>query len=192
MTRHLGASIRWLLCATVLFGVLYPCAIWVMAHVFFWDKAEGSKVIIQGRAVGLRYVGQPFSSPKYFFSRPSEATLEPVLISGASNLSWSSQVLRERVENRARALPPACWDAGPEEMIMASASGLDPEISVRAALCQVGRIAKARNISADEVRALVFKSEEKTVLGLFPRRVNVLKLNCCLDALYAVPASPIE
>ena len=182
MIRHLAASIRWLLCSTVLFGVLYPFAIWVVAHVFFWDKAEGSRLVVQGRVVGLRYVGQSFFSPKYFFSRPSEAPLGPVLISGSSNLSWSSPLLREKVQNRAQALPSACWQVGSDDMIMASASGLDPEISVRSALCQVGRVAKARNISEDEVRALVFKSEEKTLLGLFPRRVNVVRLNCRLDA----------
>lgn len=192
MIRHLAASIRWLLCATVLFGVLYPLAIWVVAHVFFWDKAEGGRVVIQGRVVGLRSVGQSFSSPKYFFSRPSEAPLGSVLISGSSNLPWSSPLLRQKVQNRAQTLPSACWQVGSDDMIMASASGLDPEISVRSALCQVGRVAKARNISEDEVRALVFKTEEKTLLGLFPRRVNVLKLNCRLDALSALSSSQKE
>jgi K+-transporting ATPase ATPase C chain len=182
--RHLGASIRWLLCATVLFGILYPFAIWVTAHLFFRDRAEGSTIGALGRTVGLLHVGQTFSSPKYFFSRPSDAPQGPVLISGGSNLSWSSPLLRQRVQNRARAFPTLDWAVGPDEMIMASASGLDPEISVRAALCQVGRIAKARNISEDEIRALVFQEEQETVLGLFPRRVNVLQLNCLLDALY--------
>ena len=184
MTRHLGASIRWLLCATVLFGIVYPFVVWVAAHLFFHDRAEGSLVICQDRPVGLRYVGQTFSSPKYFFSRPSDAPVGPVLISGGSNLSWSSPLLQEKVQIRARTLPFPCWEVCPEEMIMASASGLDPEISVRAALCQVERIAKARNISEDEVRTLVFREEEETFLGLFPRRVNVLRLNCLLDVAH--------
>ena len=169
----MGASFRWLLCATVLFGVLYPFVIWAAAHLFFWDQAEGSRVVVSGRVVGLRYVGQTFSSQKYFFSRPSEALLEPILVSRASNLSWSSPFLREKLRIR-----------GPceaDDMIMASASGLDPEISVRAAFCQVERIAKARNISEDELLSLISKEEEPTLLGLFPRRVNVLRLNCLLD-----------
>ena len=180
LRRYLGASVRWLLCATILFGVCYPLTVWVAAHLLFPDRAEGSTVVVQGRVIGLRYVGQPFSSPKYFFSRPSDAPQGPVLISGGSNLSWSSPLLRTKVESRARAFPNMMYE--PEDMLMASASGLDPEISVRAALCQVERIAKARNISEDTVRALVFSEEEPTLLGLFPRRVNVLRLNCLLDA----------
>ena len=164
LKRYVGASVRWLLCATVLFGLIYPLLIWAAAHLFFLDQAEGSRILVGGRVVGLRYVGQPFSSKKYFFSRPSEAVQGPVLISKASN----RPVLREP-------------SLGTDDMIMASASGLDPEISVRAALLQVERIAKARAISEDDLRALIFKEEEPTLLGLFPRRVNVLRLNCILD-----------
>ena len=172
MRRYFGASIRWLFCATVLFGVIYPCTIWVAAHLFFSKQAEGSVVMVAGRTVGLRYVGQTFSSPKYFFSRPSEVPQGALLISGGSNLSWSSPLLREKVQRRGINIP--------EDMIMASASGLDPEISIRAALSQVERIAKAQNIPEDEVRFLILREEEPTLLGLFPRRVNVLRLNCLL------------
>jgi potassium-transporting ATPase KdpC subunit len=180
LRRSFGASIRWLLCATVLFGVVYPCAVWVASHLFFFEQAEGSRIVVQGRIVGLRSVGQPFSSQKYFFSRPSEAPQGSFLVSGASNLSWSSPILRKKAEERARVFPSAMYV--PEDMLMASASGLDPDISVRAAIAQVERVAAARNMSQDDVRAIVFSEEEPTLLGLFPRRVNVLRLNRHLDA----------
>jgi potassium-transporting ATPase KdpC subunit len=189
VVRHIKASVRLLILATLLFGGVYPLCVWVIGRLFFPDAAEACKVTLHGRTVGLRYVGQSFSLPAYFWSRPSAIPKEflPLLVSKSSNLSWSSTALRATVEQRARALKGAVADplfSVPDDMVMASASGLDPQISLKAALFQVPRVAAARGVSEDELRALVLHVEEESLFGLFPRSVNVLRLNCELDHHY--------
>ena len=189
--RHVRASIRLLIFSTLFFGCVYPLCIWTVAYFFFPSACDAHKVGVSGRTVGLLYVGQSFSSPGYFWSRPSAIPKEslPLLVSQGSNLSWSSPVLRSTVEARSRALRGHVEDpffAVPDDMVMASASGIDPEISLKAALFQVPRVAAARKVSEDELRALVIHLEEPSIFGLFPRRINVLKMNCELDHHYPI------
>jgi K+-transporting ATPase ATPase C chain len=187
--RHIKASVCLLIFSTIFFGGVYPFCVWMVGRLFFPCASEAHKVAFHSRTVGLRYVGQTFFSPAYFWSRPSAIPKEsfPLLVSQGSNLSWSSPVLRATVEERVHVLKggaknPLC--SVPNDMIMASASGIDPDISLKAALFQVPRVALARGVSEDELRALVSRLEEASLCGLFPRRVNVLKLNCELDDRY--------
>lgn len=189
MIRHIKASVFVLVFSTVFFGIIYPLAIWVVGCLFFPEASQVQRVTVHGCTVGLYHVGQNFSSPAYFWSRPSVISKEyaPLLVSTASNLSWSSPALRVAVEERVRRLKGPVQDplfSVPSDLIMASASGIDPEISLKAALFQVPRVAAARGVSEDELRALVVHEEENCLFGLFPHRVNVLKLNCALDHHY--------
>ncbi len=189
MLRYIKASVRLLILATLLFGGVYPLCVWTVGRLLFPGAAEAHKVTLHGRTVGLHYVGQSFSSPAYFWSRPSAIPKEflPLLVSKASNLSWSSAALRATVGQRTQALKGAVVAPlflVPDDMVMASASGLDPQISLKAALFQVPRVATARGVSEDELLALVFHLEEESLFGLFPRSVNVLRLNCELDHHY--------
>jgi len=177
MKRFFLPSAILLIFGTLFFGVIYPFFIWTIAHILFPWQAEGSPVVDQGKVVGLYYVGQSFSDDRYFWSRPSWGyRVKGVEVSGGSNLSWLSPLLRANVEHRSR-----MWEGNvPEDMIMASASGCDPEISVRAALAQVPRIARVRGASVESLHDLVLQCEEECG-ELFPRRVNLLRLNHELD-----------
>lgn len=169
---------------TLLFGAVYPLIVWSVAHLFFPFKAEGSKVFLNEKCVGLHFVGQTFVQEKYFWARPSWSyRVRDRLISGGSNLSWSSPLLRASVESKSRAWRQLGRDL-PEDLVMASASGCDPEISLNAALIQVPRIARARGLSEEEVMALVRESEEPSFGKLFPKRVNVLRVNVELDGYF--------
>lgn len=189
MIRYVRTSVRCLLCSTVLFGVAYPFLIWMWGIFVFPDSAIGSPVYKNKELIGLHYVGQRFSSPEWFWSRPSAVKQTPILVSGASNLSWSDPRLKTLVEGRAQSLFNSECGPVPDDLLMSSASGCDPEISVKAALFQVSRIAAVRNVSPDDLRAMIFEMEEPTIFGLFPRRVNVLRLNCRLNAQYDVKKS---
>jgi len=178
MKRFFLPSAILLILGTLFFGVIYPFFVWTIAHIFFSWQAEGSPVIDHGKIVGLYYVGQSFSDDRYFWSRPSWGyRVKGIKVSGGSNLSWLSPLLRANVEYRSR-----MWEQGnvPEDMIMASASGCDPEISVRAALAQIPRIAHVRGVSVESLRDLVLQCEEGCG-DLCPRRVNLLRLNMAVD-----------
>ena len=177
--------------STALFGVAYPFCVWMVGSIVFPHTAEVRAATVEGRPVGLLRVGQPFTSPAYFWSRPSALSKKflPILVSQGSNLPPSSLELRAMVEKRAHVLRGGMQDpffAIPEDLIMASASGMDPDISLKAALFQVPRVAAARGISEDELRTLILRHEEPSLFGLFPRRVNVLFINCQLDRQYPV------
>ncbi len=189
MFRHFRASCIVLFVGTILFGIVYPFLIWTVGHLFFPDQSEGSPVYIDGSLRGLQNVGQTFSSDVYFWGRPSVRPIfeNGLIASGASNLSWSSAKLRSIVEARIAAFstsPDGMDKKVPNDLVMASASGLDPEISFEGAIFQIERVAKARKLQEDELRAFVCHFEEPTFLGLFPRRINVLKLNTELDRLH--------
>jgi potassium-transporting ATPase KdpC subunit len=185
MRRHLKASCLVLFLGTLLFGVVYPLFVYLIAHLFFPWQAEGSPLMNEERVVGLYSIGQPFADPAYFWPRPSDTSLKPfnTFDSGGSNLSWTSSHLRKEVLRReafyARAVPEGT--PIPEDLLMASASGLDPEISLKAALIQVPRIASARKIDEEALRSLVMGMKESGGGVLFPKRVNVLKINLKLD-----------
>jgi potassium-transporting ATPase KdpC subunit len=173
---------------TLITGVVYPLAVTGVAQVAFPSLANGSVIAGKdGRPVGSELIGQPFSDPKHFWSRPSGTSPQPYNggSSGASNLGPSNPALADAVKARIEALRAA--DPGntapvPVDLVTASASGLDPHISVAAAKYQAVRVAKARNLPADRVMQLVEANTEQPLLGFLGEPgVNVLRLNLALD-----------
>jgi potassium-transporting ATPase KdpC subunit len=175
---------------TVLTGVIYPLAMVGVAHVLFPAQAEGSLIYRNGAAVGSSLIGQNFKSPGYFHSRPSAAGnngYDPTSSSG-SNLGPTNKSLIESVKGRLKSVleenPGTQPSQVPVDMVTASGSGLDPEISPAAAELQVARIAKARGVSQDAVRALVNANTRGRLGGVLGEPgVNVLELNLALDQL---------
>jgi K+-transporting ATPase ATPase C chain len=181
-------SIRALIVFTVITGIAYPLAVTGIAQVAFKDEANGSLIVKDGKVLGSQLIGQPFSDPKYFWSRPSATSPQPYngASSSGSNQGPTNPALKEAVEGRIKALREAGGDLQkpvPADLVTASASGLDPHISPAAADYQVERIAKARNVDAAKVSRLVAEHTEGRQLGFLGEpRVNVLTLNLALDA----------
>ncbi len=171
----------------VLTGVIYPVAVTVLAQLFFPNQAGGSLVYDKGNLTGSVLIGQPFSDPKYFWSRPSATSDYPYnpLASGGSNLGPTNRVLIDQVANRTKLMESSGIQAPvPSDLVESSASGLDPHISMQSALVQIPRIARARNLSEDAVRSLVLQHVEDRQFGfLGEQRINVLKLNLALDGM---------
>ena len=174
---------------TVLTGFLYPLVVTGLAQLLFPARAAGSLVTRDGHAVGSRLIGQSFSDPKYFWSRPSATTPQPYngTASTGSNLGPLNPALLDAVKPRVaalRAADPANAAPVPIDLVTASASGLDPEISLAAANYQAARVARARGLAPERVQALIAQHAEGTLLGVLGEpRVNVLELNLALDAL---------
>jgi len=174
---------------TMVTGLLYPLLVTVAAQVLFPSRAAGSLLMRDGRAVGSRLIGQSFGDPRYFWSRPSATAPQPYngTASTGANLGALNPALADAVRTRVAALRAA--DAGnaapvPIDLVTASASGLDPEISVAAANYQSARVARARGLPAERVQALIAHHSEGRLLGVIGEpRVNVLELNLALDAL---------
>ena len=173
----------------VIVGVIYPLAVTGVAQGFFSHEAEGSMIVEKGQVLGSELIGQPFSDPGYFWSRPSATVPVPynAAASSGSNLGPTNPVLLEAVAARIAALRAA--DPGnaapvPVDLVTSSGSGLDPNISPAAAEYQVERVARVRGLEADTVRALVAQHTDDRQWGVFGEpRVNVLELNMALDAL---------
>jgi K+-transporting ATPase ATPase C chain len=173
----------------VIVGVIYPLAVTGVAQGFFSHEAEGSMIVEKGQVLGSELIGQPFSDPGYFWSRPSATVPVPynAAASSGSNLGPTNPVLLEAVAARIAALHAA--DPGnaapvPVDLVTSSGSGLDPHISPAAAEYQVERVARVRGLEAGTVRALVAQHTEDRQWGVFGEpRVNVLELNVALDAL---------
>ena len=178
-----------LLIMTALTGVVYPLVITAIAQVVFPVQAGGSLILRDGTVIGSRLIGQPFSAAGYFWSRPSATTPQPYngLDSGGSNLGPLNPALIQAVKARIAALRAA--DPGntapiPVDLVTASASGLDPDISLAAAYYQAGRVARARHLSLATVRGLIGAHARYPWLGVLGQpRVNVLELNLALDAV---------
>jgi K+-transporting ATPase ATPase C chain len=172
---------------TVVCGVLYPAAVTGIGRAAFARQVDGSLIEAGGKTVGSSLIGQPFSAPGYFWSRPSATTpmADNAAGSGASNLGPTNPALLDAVKDRVAALrraDPANRAPIPVDLVTASASGLDPEISLAAADYQVARVAAARKVPAAQVRALVARHRQEPVLGFLGEpRVNVLALNLALD-----------
>ena len=188
MFKLLRASLLMLLVMTVITGVLYPLAVTGVAHVAFPHQADGSLIVRDGHVVGSRLIGQPFDDPRYFWGRPSATSPQPYngAASAGSNLGPTNPALADAVRQRIAALhaaDPGNTQPVPVDLVTASASGLDPEISPAAAKYQLARVARARHLDVARVRQLVAAHTQGRWLGLFGEpRVNVLALNLALDA----------
>ncbi len=189
MKKNLLISIWFTLVTTAIFGVIYPLAVTALSQAFFRDRANGGIIEQNGQPVGSRLIGQAFTGPEYFHSRPSGAgTGYDARNSGGSNLGPTNKSLVDRVNGdiqRLHAENPAA--AVPVDLITTSGSGLDPHISPAAAEFQIPRVARERHTSEAELRSMVERHTEGRQLGfLGESRVNVLELNLELDAGHPV------
>jgi K+-transporting ATPase ATPase C chain len=188
LLRSIRPALSLLLAMTVLTGLAYPLLVTGIARLAFADAAAGSLVVRGGKLVGSSLIGQAFSEPKYFWGRPSATSPQPynALASSGSNLGPLNPALIDGVKAGAaalRAADPQQHQAVPVELVSASASGLDPEISPAAASWQAGRVARARGLSIAAVEALIAAHTSGPQLGFIGEpRVNVLQLNLALDA----------
>jgi len=174
---------------TLITGLVYPLAITGVAQAVFPRQANGSLLRHEGRVIGSALIGQPFNQQRYFWGRPSATSPQPynAAASTGSNLGPLNPALRAAVEQRVAALRAHATTrpaAIPIDLVTASGSGLDPDLSPAAALYQVERVARARGLAVPQVRALVERQIERRTFGLLGEpRVNVLRLNLALDAL---------
>jgi K+-transporting ATPase ATPase C chain len=187
-TQQLRPAVSLLIVMTLLLGIGYPLAITGIARLGFPSQAEGSLLRQDRQVIGSRLIGQAFSDPKHFWGRPSATTPQPYngVGSAGSNLGPLNPALLDQVNANAKALR----DAGnkqpvPVDLVTASASGLDPEISVAGARYQAARIAGARGLQVTQVEALISAHQQGRLLGFLGEpRVNVLELNVALDGLH--------
>ncbi|MTV41971.1 potassium-transporting ATPase subunit KdpC [Duganella radicis] len=187
MTSQLRPALTVFAALTLICGVLYPLAVSGIGAAAFPRQAAGSIVTVDGKAVGSALIGQAFTSPRYFWGRPSATAPMPnnAAGSGGSNLGPTNPALLDAVRARIvalRAADPGNTAAIPVDLVTASASGLDPEISLAAARYQAGRVAGARHLSREQVLALIDRETRPRWLGFFGEaRVNVLALNLALE-----------
>src|SRR5246127_3762987 len=197
MLKEIRPSILILVLLTLITGLAYPLAMTAIAGVLFPSQAEGSLIERDGKVVGSALIGQEFKDDKYFHGRPSATTAaDPAdstktvpapynaANSGGSNLGPTSKALNDRVKEDVDKLKAENPTASvPVDLVTTSGSGLDPDISPEAALFQVPRVAKARDMPEDRVRALITQQTQGRLAGLLGEpRVNVLALNLALDA----------
>ncbi len=188
MKKNLFTAIWFTLLTTVMFGVIYPLAVTGMAQILFHDRANGQLIKRDGKLVGSRIIGQAFTGPGYFHSRPSAAgTGYDPMASGGSNLAPTNKNLIDRVKGDVQKLQAENPRAQiPADLVTTSASGLDPDISPEAAEFQIPRVARSREIKEDQLHALVQKHTLNRDLGFLGElRVNVLELNLDLDSLHS-------
>jgi len=195
MNTQLRPAITILVLLTIITGVIYPLVVTGIAQVVFPGQANGSLIVIDGKTYGSELIGQQFDNPNYFWGRLSATgdfpynafNAETLTASSGSNYGPLNPALMDMVQARINALKAA--DPGntaliPADLVTASGSGLDPHISVAAALYQVHRVATARGLDEAQVRALVDQYTEARQFGFLGEpRVNVLKLNLALDGL---------
>ncbi|MGZ8238039.1 MAG: potassium-transporting ATPase subunit KdpC [Methylobacter sp.] len=192
MSMHLKPAIMLLVILSMITGAIYPALVTGIAQILFPSQANGSLIVDQAgkKNVGSKLIGQPFSSPKYFWGRPSATGPFPYNAgaSSGSNLGPTNAVLVDAVKARIEALKAADPDNKapiPVDLITASGSGLDPHISPAAADYQINRIARARNVDPEKLRVWVSKHSEARQWGFLGEpRVNVLALNLALDAIH--------
>lgn len=187
MGRHASIAIRMAIVTIVIFGIVYPLVITGLAQAFFPTQANGSLIKEHSRIVGSKLIGQKFVGAGYFYPRPSAAgSGYDAAASGGSNLGPTSRKLADTVQNRIDIAMDQ--DQGfvkgriPVDMVTASASGLDPDISPANAYAQVSRVAHSRGLSEDVVRELVQKNTIKRTFGfLGEQRINVIQINRALS-----------
>ena len=200
MLREIRPAIVVLVALTLITGLVYPLAMTGIAQVIFPYRAQGSLIERDGKVIGSELIGQQFSGDKYFHGRPSATTApdpaDPTKTiaapynaanSGGSNLAPSNKALIDRVQGDLEAMRKENPSAPvPADLVTTSGSGLDPEISPEAAYFQVPRVAKARNLTENQVRQLVSDNVKDRLFGILGEpRVNVLMLNLALDRLSA-------
>ena len=187
MKKNFLTAIWFTLVTTVIFGLIYPLAVTGMAQLLFHDKANGQLIKRDGKLIGSRIIGQAFTEPGYFHSRPSAAGsgYDPTA-SGGSNLGPTNKNLLERVRGDVQKLHAENPNAPiPVDLVTTSGSGLDPDISPDAAEFQIPRVARSRNMTPEDLRSLVDKHTKGRDLGFLGEpRVNVLELNLELDSLH--------
>jgi K+-transporting ATPase ATPase C chain len=190
MRRQLVPALVMVVLTTIVLGLVYPLVVTGIAQVVFHDKAEGSLVTKDGNVVGSRWIGQQFTKPEYFHPRPSAAGDNgyDASLSLGSNLGPSNpdllNAVKERVASYREENGLAADAKVPVDAVTASASGLDPDISVANARIQAARVAEERNLSVDQVLALVKDHTDERALGFLGEPgVNVLTLNLALDKL---------
>jgi potassium-transporting ATPase KdpC subunit len=188
MKKNLYISFAMTVVTTVLLGLIYPIVVTGLAQVIFPHKANGQLIVKNGKVIGSSIIGQGFSGPGYFHSRPSAAGYGyDAANSGGSNLGPTNQKLLDRVGGdvaRAQAEHPGM--SVPIDMVTTSASGFDPHISPASAEFQLARVAKARGIAFEQVRPLIAKHTEPRQFGILGEpRVNVLELNLDLGEQFS-------
>jgi K+-transporting ATPase ATPase C chain len=179
-------ALKTLILFTLLTGVVYPLLVTVVGHLCFPHQASGSLLTLSGKPVGSNLIGQKFSNSSYFWPRPSAIDYNP-LPSGGSNLGPTSGALRDSITTRRERLSQTGNGTVPVELLCASASGLDPDISPEAARFQADRVAQARRLDQAQKTALLSLIERHTEypsVGIFGQpRINVLRLNLALDSM---------
>ena len=182
--KNLKISILMTIVTTILLGIIYPLAVTAFAQMLFYDKANGQLIHQGSSIIGSRIIGQPFTSDRYFHSRPSAAgNGYDAANSAGSNLGPTNQKLIDRMKADTAMLQAENPNTPiPVDLVTTSASGLDPDITPAAAYFQVPRIARVRSMSEDQVRSLVASHIQGRQFGFFGEpRVNVLELNLALD-----------
>lgn len=191
MWQQILPGLRIKIFMTILLGVVYPLAITGLCQVFFPHQANGSLLTPAGMVIGSELIGQNFTKPEYFQSRPSAAGPDgyDATASAGSNYGPTSQKLVDRTKtavDKFRKDNPDYHGPIPADLLTASGSGLDPHISPDSALAQAPRVAKARGVAIDQLNHLIAEFTERPDLGLLGEpRVNVLKLNLALDSRFA-------
>ena len=190
MKRNLLISIWMTLATTVLLGILYPLVVTGLAQVLYGHRANGDLIEFRGQLVGSRLIGQPFTAPWYFHSRPSAAGpagYDPTQSQG-SNLAPTNKALLDRVSASVQTLQAENPNTPiPIDLVTTSASGLDPDISPASAEFQISRVAKERKMTEADLRAVVQRHTQQRQFGILGEpRVNVLELNLDLDEIHAM------
>jgi potassium-transporting ATPase KdpC subunit len=189
MLKELRRAISSFLLLTLLTGIAYPLLVTGISQLVMPGKANGSLIMKDGKPVGSSLIGQSFSGPKYFWSRPSATSPMPnnASSSSGSNLGPTNPALADTVKTRVQALrdaDPGNQQPVPVDLVTASGSGLDPHVSPAAAVHQLARVTRVRNLNSDTLRKLVAEHTEDRQFGILGEpRVNVLELNLALDAL---------
>lgn len=187
MWQEILPGLRIKIFMTIVLGIAYPLVITGICQVFFPHQADGSLITAGGRVIGSELIGQNFTKPEYFQPRPSAAGTDgyDATASGGSNYGPTNQKLIDRVKasiKKFRKENPDYHGPIPADLVTASASGLDPDISPDSARAQAARVAKTRGVPVEEVNRLIARFTEAPDLGLLGEaRVNVLKLNLALD-----------